>query len=201
MKRVIEGVGIVLASAFIAPPGGRAAPGPLTPIAVGTAQRISNVAVFIALEDGHFARWGLDVRLIEIREANQAWPALIAGQLDAYGGTFSAGLMEAIGRGARLRIVADKGYAGPGDRSNTFMVRLSPRSCRAPRAPLSRSGRISWRATLVWDSASSTDISGVSGSTRRGRRPGTWRLSRSSPAMTRPWCGGCSGRSSRQRVT
>ena len=100
-----------------------AAPGLLTPVTVGSTARISNAPLFIAGEEGYFAQWGLDVRLVEIRESSQAWPALIAGQLDAYAGAINAGLMEAIMRGARLRIVADKGYIGPGDRSSAVMVR------------------------------------------------------------------------------
>lgn len=100
----------------------QAAPLPLTPIITGTSTFLSNAPIYIAIEEGYFAAWGIDVRLTEIRTV-QAWPALIAGQLDLNAGTYNAGLMEAIRRGARLRIVADKWHMGTHDRGIAFMVR------------------------------------------------------------------------------
>lgn len=95
----------------------------LTPVTIGLTPRISNAPIVIAIEEGYFAQQGIEVRQADIRESTLAWPALIAGQIDVYAGAYSPAFLEAVRRGARLRIVAEKGHSGPGDRANAFMVR------------------------------------------------------------------------------
>ncbi len=96
----------------------------LTPLSVVTNPAlVSNTPITIALEEGFFAEQGLDVRLVELRESSQAWPLLIAGRVDVNAGGYSAASLQAILQGAKLRIVADKGHAGPGERGVALMVR------------------------------------------------------------------------------
>ncbi|MFH0964549.1 MAG: ABC transporter substrate-binding protein, partial [Planctomycetota bacterium] len=68
---------------------------------------------FIAQEKGYFTRNGLDVELVETSSARDVFPLLIQGGLDVYSGTIHSGILNAIHRGADVRIVADKGTFGP----------------------------------------------------------------------------------------
>ena len=110
-------------ASVVAVTGVQAAPLALTPLVTGVSTFISNALVFIAIEEGHFAASGIEIRQVVIRSDIEAWPALIAGQMDVNAGGFNAGLIEAIRRGARLRIVADKWHLGPADRTLALMVR------------------------------------------------------------------------------
>lgn len=100
-----------------------AAPAGLTPLSVSSSPFVVEAPIFIALEEGFFAAEGLDVRLAFFRDSAQILPALIAGQLDVYAGGNAAGIYQAILQGAKVKIVADRGHAAPGDSSITFMVR------------------------------------------------------------------------------
>jgi len=114
---------LAIAVGVLAVPWLEAAPFPLTPVILGSSTLLSNAPIYIAIEEGYFAAWGVEARLEEVRMSAQAWPSLIAGQLDLYAGSYNAGLVEAIRRGARLRIVADKWHMGVNDRGLAFMVR------------------------------------------------------------------------------
>lgn len=101
----------------------QAAPRILTPVSVFAFATLLEAPILIAMEEGYFAEQGVEIRLSELRDASQGLTALITGQLDVHTIGYTAGLMQAILQGAKLRIVADKGHAGPGDTSNALMVR------------------------------------------------------------------------------
>ena len=65
--------------------------------------------LFIAEEEGYFRQNGLDVELIDTGSGGKTLPLLAHGDIDVYAATFSAGLLNAINRGADIRIVSDKG--------------------------------------------------------------------------------------------
>jgi NitT/TauT family transport system substrate-binding protein len=61
---------------------------------------LTNAPLFVARDEGYFAQQGV--------------PALTSGQIDVLSGPVNAGVLNAIARGARLKMVADKGYVRPG---------------------------------------------------------------------------------------
>jgi NitT/TauT family transport system substrate-binding protein len=69
--------------------------------------------LFIAAEEGFFAEERLRVEFVKISRSAQAVPLLIEGQLDVLTGTLTPALLNAIARGAQIRLVADKGYLDP----------------------------------------------------------------------------------------
>jgi len=69
--------------------------------------------LFIAAEEGYFAEEQLRVEFVKMNRSAQAVPLLIEGQLDVLTGTLTPALLNAIARGARIRLVADKGYLDP----------------------------------------------------------------------------------------
>jgi len=70
---------------------------------------LSNAPFFIAQEEGYFEEQGLTIELVEMTRSAESIPALEQGDVDVVGGALSAGLLNAIYRGANLKLVADKG--------------------------------------------------------------------------------------------
>lgn len=67
---------------------------------------LSQAPIFIALEEGHFAREGLEIERVSLQSSYLAIPGLMAGELDAAIPQASAGLFNAIARGGAARYVA-----------------------------------------------------------------------------------------------
>jgi NitT/TauT family transport system substrate-binding protein len=74
---------------------------------------LSNAPFFIAQEEGFFEEQGLIIELVEMGRSSEAIPALEKGDVDVVGGALSAGLLNAISRGANIKITADKGQIAP----------------------------------------------------------------------------------------
>jgi len=68
---------------------------------------------FIAEEEGFFREQGLEVEYVQSTTSNKLLPLLARGDLDVFAGALSAGMLNAISRGANIRIVADKGQIRP----------------------------------------------------------------------------------------
>jgi len=92
-------------------------------VGLGVIGGSSDAAIFLAVDKDYFAEQGLDVDLQPFRSAAEMIPALGAGQLEVGGGTPSAGLFNAIGRGIPIRIVADRGCQSPGHGYEGLVVR------------------------------------------------------------------------------
>jgi NitT/TauT family transport system substrate-binding protein len=71
---------------------------------------LSYAPFFIAEDEGYLAEQGIKVEYVKLQTTPQAIPVLEQGQLDVMGASPTFGLLNAIARGANLRIVADKGY-------------------------------------------------------------------------------------------
>ena len=71
---------------------------------------LSYAPFFIAEDEGYFAEEGIEVEYVKLQTTPQAIPVLEQRQLDVMGASPTFGLLNAIARGAKLRIVADKGY-------------------------------------------------------------------------------------------
>jgi NitT/TauT family transport system substrate-binding protein len=65
--------------------------------------------IFIADEEGFFAEQEIQVEFLKMKEAT-ALQALALGDIDVWAGIFTIGSLNAIVRGAEVRLVADKGH-------------------------------------------------------------------------------------------
>jgi NitT/TauT family transport system substrate-binding protein len=109
------------------PAAAATAPAPAAPahatVRLGIVSGSSDVAFFIAMDKGYFAEQALDVDAQTFRSAAEMTAPLGAGQLEVGGGNPSPGLLNAIGRGIPLRIVADKGRQSPGNSYEGLVLR------------------------------------------------------------------------------
>jgi NitT/TauT family transport system substrate-binding protein len=96
----------------------------LTTIRVAYLPVISFGPLFIAKEEGYFARQGINVEFEKVQSPSTTIPSLINGDI-AVSSTLSPAFINAIAKGAHVRIVADKGRNTPGHSCNAsgFMVR------------------------------------------------------------------------------
>jgi NitT/TauT family transport system substrate-binding protein len=80
-------------------------------ITVGATSSTSDAPVYIAEKKGFFQAEGIDVKVTNFRSAADMVAPLGAGQIQAGAGSASAGLYNAVARGIRIKIVADKASA------------------------------------------------------------------------------------------
>jgi NitT/TauT family transport system substrate-binding protein len=101
-----------------------AAPALIT-IKVGYLPLVSNGPLYLAEEEGCFARQGIELELVKFQNGAATIPALVMGDIAVAGATVSPSLINAINKGAHIRIVADKGRNSPGHSCNAsgLMVR------------------------------------------------------------------------------
>jgi NitT/TauT family transport system substrate-binding protein len=92
-------------------------------ITVGATSSTSDAPIYIADKKGYFAAEGLDVKVSNFRSAADMVAPLGAGQIEAGAGSASAGLYNAVARGIRIRIVADKASSPPGYGGTKILVR------------------------------------------------------------------------------
>ncbi len=102
---------------------GRARAADLVPVSVGTAQTITDAPIFIADKKKYFLEEGVAVNMTDFASAANMVAPLGAGQLDVGAGSASAGLYNAVARGVKIRIVADKSSSPPGYGSMKITVR------------------------------------------------------------------------------
>jgi NitT/TauT family transport system substrate-binding protein len=89
---------------------------------VTTQPVLSFAPYYIAQAEGYFADEGLDVEFVEM-QGEEATPLLIQGELDVIVG-FGVYYLNAMARGAEIRVVADKGHIGTtGCSSGALLVR------------------------------------------------------------------------------
>lgn len=96
---------------------------PLQTVRVGIVGVISDAGIVIADAKGYFRDEGLSVSLVSFSSGAYMVAPLGAGQLDAGGGSAAAGLYNAVARGIKMRIVADKASSLPGYPVNRLVVR------------------------------------------------------------------------------
>ncbi|MFL6797741.1 MAG: ABC transporter substrate-binding protein [Xanthobacteraceae bacterium] len=92
-------------------------------ITVGATSSTSDAPIYIADKKGYFRAEGLDVKVTDFRSAADMVAPLGAGQLQVGAGSASAGLYNAVGRGIRIKIVADKASSPPGYGATKILVR------------------------------------------------------------------------------
>lgn len=116
---LVIALAVSLAVGGASPAGGQG----LTTLRVGLLPLQSWAPVFIAIEEGHFQRFGIKVEFVTFASGAESIPPLIDGQLDVGAGAISAAFFNALARGIPVRVVADKGHAGAGDRTNAIVIR------------------------------------------------------------------------------
>jgi NitT/TauT family transport system substrate-binding protein len=92
-------------------------------IAVGATSSTSDAPIYIADKKGFFRAEGLEVKVTNFRSASDMVAPLGAGQLDAGAGSAGAALYNAVARGIKIKIVADKASSPPGYGATKIMVR------------------------------------------------------------------------------
>src|ERR1041384_3283258 len=100
-----------------------AAPANAQTVTVGVAAATSDAPIYIADKKGFFKAEGLDVKVTNFKSASDMVAPLGTGQLDAGAGSASAGLYNAVARGIRIKIVADKASSTPGYSGTKVIVR------------------------------------------------------------------------------
>jgi len=97
----------------------------LTTVKVSYLPTVSYGPLFIATEEGYFTRQGIQVEFEKFQGSSLALPSLINGDIAVSSGTVNPSLINAIAKGAHVRIVADKGRNAPGYSCNAsgLMVR------------------------------------------------------------------------------
>jgi NitT/TauT family transport system substrate-binding protein len=84
---------------------------------------ITLAGVYVAMDKGYFRDANIDVELVTVDNINALIAPIATGQIDIATGGPSAGFFNALGRGVKLRIVADQNTARPGASSIALMVR------------------------------------------------------------------------------
>jgi NitT/TauT family transport system substrate-binding protein len=92
-------------------------------ITVGVTSSTSDAPIFIADKKGYFRDEGLEVKVVNFRSAADMVAPLGAGQIEAGAGSASAGLYNAVARGIKIKMVADKASSPPGYGATKILVR------------------------------------------------------------------------------
>ena len=119
MTRAICGLAAGLAAAALA----TTAAAQTVTVTVGAASTTSDAPIYIAEKKGYFRDEGIDVTVTNFRSASDMVAPLGAGQLDAGAGSASAGLYNAVTRGIKIKIVADKASSPPGYGATKILIR------------------------------------------------------------------------------
>ncbi len=93
------------------------------PVTVGATSSTSDAPIYIAVQKGFFRAEGLEVTVSNFRSASDMVAPLGAGRLDAGAGSAGAALYNAVARGIRISIVADKASSPPGYGATKILVR------------------------------------------------------------------------------
>jgi len=94
----------------------------LSTVKVVTLPFITFAPFYIGVEEGYFAEQGIEVELVKMTVQEEILPALSSGQVDVSSGLVSAGMFNAIARGAEIRLTADKGFIDPDSCVNYSLI-------------------------------------------------------------------------------
>jgi NitT/TauT family transport system substrate-binding protein len=94
-----------------------------TKVVIGHFPATHTAGVYIAYERGYFAEQGIDAELVPFQALPEAAVLLNTGQMDIYAGGTGGNLYNAVARGIRLKIVADKAHSEAGVKYKAFVAR------------------------------------------------------------------------------
>jgi len=83
------------------------------PITLQHVPFMGSAPFFIAEEEGLFSEQGLQINYVKSGRSADGIPALVQGHLDVLYGSMSTAFLNAMGRGAKIKFVSDKGYLSP----------------------------------------------------------------------------------------
>src|SRR5262249_17699414 len=92
-------------------------------VAVATGGSASQAPCYMGYDKGFFKDEALDVDLIVLDSGAKVIAPLGTGELDVGSGALSVGFWNALVRGFKFRIVADRGHAQPGYLYQTVFIR------------------------------------------------------------------------------
>jgi NitT/TauT family transport system substrate-binding protein len=101
--------------------GARAAA--LDEVKIGSPMVLSDAPFFVGDHKGYWQEAGLKVTLINMQTGPHMIAPLGTGQIDIAAAAISAGLYNAVARGIKLKMVADKGANLPGDAYVSLLIR------------------------------------------------------------------------------
>lgn len=85
---------------------------------------MSSSGIFLAQELGYFKQEGLDIDIIPFKKSGAPMTVLLSnGELHIGGGNLSTGLWNAINKGIKIKLVADKGHIEKGQSYIGLLVR------------------------------------------------------------------------------
>jgi NitT/TauT family transport system substrate-binding protein len=87
---------------------------PVKTVRVAYQPTTTNGPLYIAQEEGNFARQGITVEFVKTQNPAAALPLLVSGEVAVSTGPMKIGLLNALIKGEHVRIVADKGRVTPG---------------------------------------------------------------------------------------
>ena len=94
-----------------------------TPVKIGVFGILAEAGLYVAQERGYFKQEGLDVEFLPGMVGADSLPALATGRVDAVGGSFGPGNINAVKRGIRVKLVAGLSSYRPGWDSGFYLVR------------------------------------------------------------------------------
>jgi NitT/TauT family transport system substrate-binding protein len=92
-----------------------------TMLKVATQPYLAFAPFFIAEEEGYFAEQGLQIEFVRLTPRDVI-PAVAQGEVDVSAGLVTAGLLNAIDRGGKIKIVANLGSVNPTGCPNIALV-------------------------------------------------------------------------------
>lgn len=83
------------------------------PLKMVIAPFLSFAPILIARDEGFFEDAGLDIEFVTMNRSSDAVPLLVQGRIDVLATALFPSHVNAIARGGRIRLVADKGFFDP----------------------------------------------------------------------------------------
>jgi NitT/TauT family transport system substrate-binding protein len=84
-------------------------------VKVTMSEQISYAPIHIAVAEGYFAEFGIQVEYIQFEGSSQALALLVSGDADVYAGTLNAGFLNTVAlSNGTIKAVADRGHVAPG---------------------------------------------------------------------------------------
>lgn len=92
-------------------------------IRLGVQNFLSYAPVFIALDKGYFKGAGLDVQPVTVRGGGTtSFNEVLAGDVDIASGAITASMLNAVSKGAKFKVIADKGQIRKGYVPNQLWI-------------------------------------------------------------------------------
>ncbi|MDP4593030.1 MAG: ABC transporter substrate-binding protein, partial [Beijerinckiaceae bacterium] len=92
-------------------------------VRLGWLKSLTDSAIYIAIKKGYFTDENIEIVSTQFRSGANMVVPLGTGELDVGAGSPSAGLYNAVARGVKIIIAADKTRSSPGYRGSHLVVR------------------------------------------------------------------------------